>query len=399
MKHFSTSERLNRITESQTLEMSEKSKQLQAQGIDVIDLSVGQPDFPTPDHIKQAAIQAINNNFTGYTHVAGYPELRKAICEKLKKENNLNFEPDQIVVSNGAKQSITNVIMSIINPGDEVVVLSPYWVSYKEIVNLAFGNNVFVKAGIENNFKVTAQQIDQAITPKAKILLFSSPCNPSGAVYSKQELKEIADVIEKHKHIYVISDEIYEHINYVGKHESIGQFENIRERVIVVNGVSKAFAMTGWRIGYSASPRWIADACKKLQGQYTSNPCSISQKAAFAALTIDSTCVKDMLSAFHRRRDLVVKLLGEIPGVKSNIPEGAFYSLPDISSFFGKSFQGKVIKDAKDLSIFLLEHAHIALVSGCAFGAPECVRLSYALSDERIIESMLRLKNGLALLQ
>ncbi len=399
MKNKMLSDRLNRIADSQTLEMSEKSKDLAAAGVNIIDLSLGQPDFPTPAHIKKAAIEAIENNFTVYTQVQGYPELRHAICMKLKRENNLTYASDQIVVSTGAKQSLANIILSLVNPGDEVIIPTPYWVSYKELVNLANGVCVFVKAGIEHNFKVTAEQIEKAITPKTKLLLYSSPCNPSGAVYSYDELKAIAKVLERHPHVFIISDEIYEHLNYVGKHESIAQFDEIIDRVIIINGVSKAYAMTGWRIGYSASPKWLADASKKLQGQITSNPCSISQKATYTALLSGNECVDEMVVAFKRRRDLLVKLLSEIPHIKSNSPDGAFYCLPDTSYFYGKEFEGRKINNSYDLSIFLLEKAHIATVSGEAFGSPECIRLSYSLSDEQIVESMKRLKAALALLK
>jgi aspartate aminotransferase len=393
------SARLEALSPSETLAMSQKSNELKAQGIDVINLSVGEPDFNTPDHIKAAAKQAIDNNFSFYSPVPGYPDLRKAIVNKLKRENNLDYTAEQIVVSNGAKQSVCNVLLSIIGEGDEVIVPAPYWVSYVEMVKLAEGTNVVVTAGIEQDFKITPLQLEAAVTPKTKALILCSPSNPTGSVYSKDELKGLADVVAKYPNITIISDEIYEHINYAGKHESIAQFPEIKDRVVVVNGVSKAYAMTGWRIGFIAAPLWIAKACNKLQGQYTSGPSSISQKASVAAFDGDQTCVKEMCKAFLRRRDLIVELCREIPGVKINVPDGAFYVFPEVNSYFGKSAEGRTIKDAADLAMYLLETGHVATVGGAAFGAPECIRLSYATSDENIIEAVRRVKEALGKLK
>lgn len=393
------SERLASLSPSETLAMSQKSNELKAQGIDVINLSVGEPDFFTPDHIKEAAKKAIDANFSFYSPVPGYPDLRKAIVDKLKRENNLDFTADQIVVSNGAKQSVCNVLLSIIGQGDEVIVPAPYWVSYVEMVKLAEGTNVVVSAGIEQDFKITAAQLESAITPKTKALILCSPSNPTGSVYSKEELKALANVIAQHPNIIVIADEIYEHINYVGKHESIAQFDAIKDRVVVVNGVSKAYAMTGWRIGFIAAPLWIAKACNKLQGQYTSGPNSVAQKAAVAAFSGDQTCVEEMRKAFLRRRDLVVKLCKEIPGIKINIPEGAFYLFPEVSSYYGKKAGDRTINDAADLAMYLLEVGHVATVGGAAFGAPECLRFSYATSDENLVEAIKRIKEALAALK
>ena len=393
------SERLASLSPSETLAMSQKSNELKAQGIDVINLSVGEPDFFTPDHIKEAAKKAIDANFSFYSPVPGYPDLRKAIVDKLKRENNLDFTADQIVVSNGAKQSVCNVLLSVVGPGDEVIVPAPYWVSYVEMVKLAEGTNVVVSAGIEQDFKITASQLESVITPKTKALILCSPSNPTGSVYSKEELKGLADVIAKYPNIIVIADKIYEHINYVAKHESIAQFEAIKDRVVVVNGVSKAYAMTGWRIGFIAAPLWIAKACNKLQGQYTSGPNSVAQKAAAAAFSGDQTCVKEMRDAFLRRRDLVVKLCKEIPGIKVNVPEGAFYLFPEVSSYYGKKAGDRVIADAADLSMYLLEVGHVATVGGAAFGAPECLRFSYATSDENLVEAIKRIKEALAALK
>lgn len=393
------SDRLASLSPSETLAMSQKSNELKAQGIDVINLSVGEPDFFTPDHIKDAAKKAIDANFSFYSPVPGYPDLRKAIVDKLKRENNLDFTADQIVVSNGAKQSVCNVLLSIVGPGDEVIVPAPYWVSYVEMVKLAEGTNVVVSAGIEQDFKITASQLESVITPKTKALILCSPSNPTGSVYSKEELKALADVIAKHPNIIVIADEIYEHINYVGKHESIAQFEAIKDRVAVVNGVSKAYAMTGWRIGFVAAPLWIAKACNKLQGQYTSGPNSIAQKAATAAFNGDQTCVKEMRDAFLRRRDLVVGLCKEIPGIKVNVPEGAFYLFPEVSSYYGKKAGDRTIADGADLAMYLLEVGHVATVGGAAFGAPECIRFSYATSDENLVEAIKRIKEALAALK
>lgn len=388
--------RLAGLAPSETLAMSQKSNELKAMGFDVINMSVGEPDFFTPDHIKLAAKQAVDNNFSFYSPVPGYPALRKAIVEKLKKENGLDYTVDQIVCSNGAKQSVCNVLLSIISPGDEVIVPAPYWVSYVEMVKLAEGKNVIVSAGIEQDFKITAAQLEAAITPKTKALILCSPSNPTGSVYSKEELKALAAVLAKHPQVYILSDEIYEHINYLGKHESIAQFESVSERVIVINGVSKAYAMTGWRIGWIAAPQWIASACNKLQGQYTSGPCSVSQEAARAAYTGDQACVAEMRTAFERRKNLIVKLMREVPGFKVQEPKGAFYVFPDCSAYIGKSFKDKTITNATDLAMFLLEEAHVAAVGGVAFGAPNCLRFSYATSDENIVKAIDRIKVALA---
>ncbi|MDR0427344.1 MAG: pyridoxal phosphate-dependent aminotransferase [Dysgonamonadaceae bacterium] len=389
------SERLAALSPSETLAMSQKSNELKAQGIDVINLSVGEPDFFTPDFIKEAAKKAIDENFSFYSPVPGYPTLRKAIVEKLKKENNLVFTPEQIVCSNGAKQSVCNVLLSIIGPGDEVIIPAPYWVSYVEMVKLAEGKNVIVTAGIDQDFKITPAQLEAAITPKTKAIILCSPSNPTGSVYSKEELKGLADVLAEYPNIVIIADEIYEHINYVGKHESIAQFENVRERVVIINGVSKGYAMTGWRLGWIAAPQWIASACNKLQGQYTSGPSSIAQKAAEAAYNGPQECIEEMRIAFERRRDLMVQLASDISGFKVSKPQGAFYLFPDCSYYIGKSFNGKKMGNSADLAMFLLEEGHVAAVGGVAFGAPNCIRFSYATSDEQLIEAMNRVKETL----
>ncbi len=393
------SARLASLSPSETLAMSQKSNELKAQGFDVINLSVGEPDFNTPDHIKAAAKEAIDQNFSFYSPVPGYLSLRKAVCDKLKRENNLEFTPDQIVASNGAKQSVCNVLMCVVGPGDEVIVPTPAWVSYFEMVKLAEGKNVIVKAGIEQDFKITAEQLESVITPKTKAIILCSPSNPTGSVYSKEELKALADVLAKHPQIVIIADEIYEHINYVGKHESIAQFENVKDQVVIVNGVSKAYAMTGWRIGYIAAPLWIAKACNKLQGQYTSGASSIAQKASEAAYTGPQECIGQMRDAFARRRQLVINLAKEIPGFKVNEPDGAFYLFPDVSEILGKSHEGKVINSGADLAMFILEKGMVATVGGDSFGAPECLRFSYATSDEKLIEAMKRIKDTVALLK
>ncbi|WP_418893891.1 pyridoxal phosphate-dependent aminotransferase [Limibacterium fermenti] len=387
--------RLTSLSPSETFAMAQKSNELKARGIDVINLSVGEPDFNTPEHIKQAAQKAIDENYSFYSPVAGFPDLRKAICSKLKNENGLDYTPGQIVVSNGAKQSICNVILSIIDKGEEVIIPAPYWVSYPEMVKLAEGKPVFVKSGIENDFKITPEQLRQAITSKTKALILCSPSNPTGSVYSKEELQAFAEIVKTHPHLYVISDEIYEHINYVSRHESIAQFEDIRERVIVVNGVSKGYAMTGWRIGWIAAPQGIASACGLLQGQYTSGPSSISQKAATAAYTGDQGCVEEMRKAFERRKNLIVALLSDIPGLRVNNPTGAFYIFPECKSYLGKSYNGTTLQTASDLAMFLLEEAHVACVGGDAFGAPGYIRLSYATSDENITKAVKRIKEAL----
>ncbi|HCC86318.1 MAG TPA: aspartate aminotransferase, partial [Porphyromonadaceae bacterium] len=378
------SARLTALSPSETFAMAQKSNELKAQGIDVINMSVGEPDFNTPEHIKQAAKKAIDDNFSFYSPVAGFPDLKQAICNKLQKENGLTYSPAQIVVSGGAKQSICNVILSIVDKGDEVVIPAPYWVSYPEMVKLAEGTPVFIYAGITHDFKITPQQLEEAITPKTKALILCSPSNPTGSVYTHDELKALAAVVEKHPDLFVVADEIYEHINYIGQHQSIAQFDTIRDRVVVVNGVSKGYAMTGWRIGWIAAPQWIASACSMLQGQYTSGPSSISQKASVAAYTGDQSCVAEMRAAFERRRNLIVRLLNEIPGLQVNNPMGAFYIFPECSSYLGKRWNGRTIKSATDLAMYLLEEGHVACVGGDAFGAPGCIRISYATSDENI---------------
>ena len=393
------SERLNRLSPSATLAMSQKSNELKAQGVNVINLSVGEPDFNTPAHIKEAAKEAIDNNFSRYSPVPGYPELRNAIVAKLKNENGLDYTAAQISCANGAKQSVCNAIMVLVDKGDEVIVPAPYWVSYPEMVKMADGTPVIIPAGIEQDFKITPAQLEAAITPKTKALILCSPSNPTGSVYSKEELAALAEVLAKHPQVIIIADEIYEHINYVGKHESIAQFENVREQVVIVNGVSKAYAMTGWRIGFVAGPEWIIKAINKLQGQYTSGPCSVSQKAAEAAYTGTQAPVEEMRQAFERRRDLIVKLAKEIPGLEVNQPQGAFYLFPKCDSFYGKSAGNRTINDADDLAMYLLEVGHVACVGGTSFGAPECIRMSYATSDENIVEAMRRIKEALAQLK
>ena len=393
------SERLNRLSPSATLAMSQKSNELKAQGVNVINMSVGEPDFDTPTHIKEAAKQAVDNNFSRYSPVPGYPELRNAIVAKLKNENGLEYTAAQISCANGAKQSVCNVIMVLVNKDDEVIVPAPYWVSYPEMVKMADGTPVIIPAGIEQDFKITPAQLEAAITPKTKALILCSPSNPTGSVYSKEELEALAEILAKHPQVIIIADEIYEHINYVGKHESIAQFENVRNQVVIVNGVSKAYAMTGWRIGFVAGPEWIVKAINKLQGQYTSGPCSVSQKAAEAAYTGTQAPVEEMRQAFERRRDLIVKLAKEIPGLEVNQPQGAFYLFPKCDSFYGKSAGSHTIKDADDLAMYLLEVGHVACVGGTSFGAPECIRMSYATSDENIIEAMRRIKEALAALK
>ena len=395
----SVSSRLMALSESETLVMSQKSAELKAQGVDVINLSVGEPDFATPNHIKEAAKAAIDNDFTFYTPVPGILDLRKAICKKLDRENGLSYMPSQIVCSNGAKQSICNVVLALVNGGDEVIVPAPYWVSYPEMVKLAEGVPVIVSAGIEQDFKLTGQQLEEAITERTKAVIICSPSNPTGSVYSRSELRELAGVLARHKHVYVISDEIYEHINYVGRHESIAQFEELRDRVIIVNGVSKCYAMTGWRSGWMAAPEWIAKACNKLQGQYTSGPGSISQKAAQAAYEGAQDEVEVMRQAFERRKKLTLGLLREIDGLEVNDPQGAFYLFPKCSWFYGKGYNGRVIEDSADLAIYLLEEAHVACVAGGAFGAPDNIRLSYATSDENLVEAVKRIKEALEKLQ
>lgn len=393
------SERIQSLSQSQTLAMSQKSNELKAQGVDVINLSVGEPDFHTPDHIKEAAKRAVDENFTFYTPVPGYMSLRKAVAEKLKRENGLDFAPEQIVVSGGAKQALCNVILSTINPGDEVIIPTPAWVSYVEMVKLAEGVNVLVPADITQNFKITPAQLEAAITDKTRMVLICSPSNPTGSVYTKEELQGLVDVIAKYPNILVLADEIYEHINFTGSFTSLGSFKEIADRVVIINGVSKAYAMTGWRIGYCAAPLAIAKACTKLQGQYTSGSSSIAQKAAEAAYTGSQDCVAQMCAAFKRRRDLVVSLAREIPGVKVNEPQGAFYLFPEVSSFLGKKYGDKVISTSGELAMFLLEVGHVATVDGAAFCLPGYIRLSYATSDDNIREAMRRIKETLALLK
>ena len=390
------SDRLQRLAPSATLAMSQKSSEMKAQGIDVINMSVGEPDFNTPDHIKQAAKLAIDENYSRYSPVPGYPDLRQAIARKLERENQLHYTPAEILVSNGAKQSVCNTVMAMVNPGDEVIIPAPYWVSYPQMVLLAGGKPVIVEAGFDQNFKMTPQQLESAITPKTRLIILCSPSNPTGSVYNKQELQALAQVILSHDNLFVLADEIYEHINYVGHHESIAQFEGMKERSIIVNGVSKAYAMTGWRIGYIAAPEWIVKGCNKLQGQYTSGPCSVSQKAAEFAYTSSQECVEQMRQAFERRRDLIVKLAKDIPGLEVNVPDGAFYLFPKCSSFYGKKDGDKVIANSTDLALYLLEKGHVATVGGDAFGDPECFRMSYATSDENIVEAMRRIKETLA---
>lgn len=393
------SNRLNRLAPSQTLAMSQKSGEMKAQGIDVINMSVGEPDFNTPDHIKEAAKKAVDENFSRYSPVPGYMDLRKAIVAKLKNENNLDYATSEILVSSGAKQSVCNTVMALVNDGEEVIIPAPYWVSYPQMVKLAGGTPVIVNAGFEQNFKMTPEQLEAAITSKTRMLILCSPSNPTGSVYTKDELEALAEVIKRHDDLFVLADEIYEHINYVGKHESIAQFPGMKERTIIVNGVSKAYAMTGWRIGFVAAPEWIVKGCNKLQGQYTSGPCSVSQKAAEAAYTTSQECVETMRKAFERRRDLIVELAKEIPGLEVNCPQGAFYLFPKCSGFYGKSYEGKTINNSTDLAMFLLEEGHVATVGGDAFGDPECFRMSYATSDDNIREAMRRIKETLAKLK
>lgn len=393
------SDRINNLTESATLAMSRKSRELAQQGIDVINLSLGEPDFNTPEFIKEAAKQAIDENFTKYTPVNGYLDLREAISKKFKRDNNLDYSPDQIIVSTGAKQSIANVVMSMVNPGDEVIIPTPFWVSYEEMVKLAEGKCVFISTGIESDFKITPAQLRKVITKKSKLMIFSTPCNPTGSVYSMEELHQIALIMEEFPNLYVIADEIYEYINFKGKHASLASFSNIKERVITVNGVSKGYAMTGWRIGYIGASKMVAEACNKMQGQITSGTCGIAQKAAKAAILADPKVTLEMKEAFLKRRNLVLDLLAGIPGIQCNKPEGAFYVFPVVSSYFGKSYQGKKINNAGELTLFLLETGRVALVTGEAFGADDCIRISYAAGEATLVEAIKRIKEALALLQ
>lgn len=394
MNHL-LSDRINSLAVSQTLEMAAKVRELKAEGKDIISLSLGEPDFNTPDFIKEAAIKAIHENYSSYTPVDGYLELRQAISEKFKRDNGLSYKPTQIVVSTGAKQSLFNVAQVLLNPGDECILPAPYWVSYFEIIKMSDGVPVVVPTSVDSNFKITPQQLEQAITPKTKMVMFSSPCNPSGSVYSKEELTLLAEVLKKHPNIFVVSDEIYEHINFTGNFCSIASIDGMYDRTITVNGVSKAFAMTGWRIGYIGAPEFIAKACTKMQGQITSGANSIAQRATIAALLAEPKEIDYMVQKFHKRRDLVTELLQDIPNLKTTIPEGAFYAFPDVSWYFGKTLRGKLIKDSEDLAMYLLEEAFVATVTGSAFGNPNCIRLSYATSEEELTEALRRIKKAL----
>ena len=394
------SNRLNRLATSATLAMSQKSAEMKAQGIDVINLSVGEPDFNTPDNIKAAAKQAVDDNWSRYSPVPGYADLRRAIVAKLKNENHLDYTVNEILVSNGAKQCVCNAIMALVDDGEEVIIPAPYWVSYPQMALLAGGKPVIVPAGFEQNFKITPEQLEAAITPQTRMLILCSPSNPTGSVYSRDELQALAEVILRHDDLYVLADEIYEHIIYIGHHESISQFPGMKERTIVINGVSKAYAMTGWRIGFMAAPEWIVKGCNKLQGQYTSGPCSVSQKAAEAAYTLSQDCVEQMRKAFERRRDLIVELASQIPGLEVNRPDGAFYLFPKCNSFYGKRYVSGdsvvTINNSNDLAMYLLTEAHVATVGGDAFGDPDCFRMSYATSDENIREALRRIAQALA---
>lgn len=390
------SDRLLSMEESATIAMSRKSRELKASGKDVISLSLGEPDFNTPEFIKEAAKEAMENNFTKYMPVPGYEDLRESISHKFKRDNNLHYSKDQIVVSTGAKQSIANVVLTLINPGDEVIIPAPYWVSYIEIVKVSGGVPVIVNAGIEKDFKISGEDLSRAITSKTKLIIFSTPCNPTGSVYSKPELRNIADVLKENSSIVALCDEIYEHINFEGKHESLAQFEDIYNQVVTVNGVSKAWAMTGWRLGYIGAPKEIADACTKVQGQFTSGTCSISQKAAIAAMNANPDILNDMISAFRNRRSLVLDALNDIPGIKTNNPGGAFYIFPDCSFYFGKTYGNTTINNSNDLCMYLLDEVGVALVCGDAFGDPNCFRISYAASEETLSEAMRRIKVALS---
>ena len=393
------SNRILEMAESETLAMTAKARELKAQGRDVISLSIGEPDFNTPDRVKVAAKKAIDDNFTHYPPVPGYPDLREAVCQKFKRDNGLDFKPEQIVVSTGAKQSIYQLAQVLINPGDEAIIPTPFWVSYKEIVRVAGGKCVFVKTSIDNDFKVTPEQLEAAITPKTKLIMFSSPSNPTGMLYTKEELRGIADVVARHPNVFVMADEIYEHINFVGKHESIAQFDDVKDRVITVNGVAKGFAMTGWRIGFIAAPLVIAKACTKLQGQITSATCSIAQKATVEAMLMDPTTSEDIINmreTFRKRRDMVFQMLSAIPGLKVRMPQGAFYFFPDVSAYYGKSFNGNEIKNSTDMAFYLLNEANVATVMGSAFGDDACIRLSYATSEDLLREALRRIAEALA---
>lgn len=393
------SARLNRLAPSATLAMSQRSNELKASGVDVVNLSVGEPDFNTPDHIKEAAKKAIDENYSRYSPVPGYPVLREAIVEKLKRENNLEYKSSQIICSNGAKQSVCNVVMSLVGEGDEVIVPAPYWVSYTQMVKLADGVPVTAATGLEQNFKMSPEQLEKAITPQTRALILCSPSNPTGSIYSYEELEALAEVLKKHERVMVISDEIYEHINYTGKHASMAQVPGMKERTVIINGVSKAYAMTGWRIGFAAGEEWVIKACNKLQGQYTSGPCSVSQMAAAAAFAGPQECVETMRRAFERRKNLIVSLAREIPGLEVNDPEGAFYLFPKCSSYFGKKDGDTVIKDSNDMALYLLDKGHVATVSGDAFGAPGYFRMSYATDEDSIRKAMKRIAEALAKLK
>lgn len=394
------SDRILNMGESATLKMAQLARELTAKGHQIISLSLGEPDFDTPDHIKRAAVKALNDGYTKYTPVAGLLELRQAICTKLQRDNNLNFLPSQIVVSNGAKQSIANLSMSLLQEGDEAIILSPYWVSYKEIIELSGAKCVFVKGSIEQDFKASAEQIKNAITSNTKLLIFSSPCNPTGSVFTREELHSIANVVSQHPNISIVSDEIYEYINFSGHaHISIAEFECVKDRTVIVNGFSKGFAMTGWRLGYIAAPQWIADACVKIQGQFTSGAASFSQKAATEALLGDMKPTIEMTVAFNKRKELFVKLLQEIPGFKVNYPNGAFYVFPDISYYFNKSNGKIIIKNADNFADYILYNAHVAIVSGEAFGDSDCVRLSYSLGEDDLTEAVRRIKEAVSKLK
>lgn len=398
MTHLS--DRINKISESQTIAMARKSRELKANGIDIISLSLGEPDFNTPDVIKEAAKKAIDDNFSYYTHVSGYLELREAICKKFKRDNGLDYSPDEIVVSTGAKQSIANAVLCIVNPGDEVIIPAPFWVSYLEILKLAEGKPVMIDTTIESDFKMSPEQLEKSITSKTRLIMLSTPCNPTGSVYNREELKALAQVIIKYPELYIISDEIYEHINFIGGHQSFAQFDFIKERVITINGVSKGFAMTGWRGGIMAAPKWIAQACDKIQGQFTSATSSITQKAMHKAMELDfDTYIKPMRDAFLKRRDLVLRLMSEIPGLKTNVPQGAFYVYPEVSYYFGKKYKDYLILNATDLTLYLLDEGHLALVPGAAFGEDRYIRFSYATNEENLIEALKRMKDALSKLK
>ncbi|MBR4296980.1 MAG: pyridoxal phosphate-dependent aminotransferase [Bacteroidaceae bacterium] len=390
---------LNRLAPSATLAMSQKSAELKAQGLDIINLSVGEPDFNTPDHIKEAAKKAVDDNFSRYSPVPGYPALREAICAKLKNENGLDYTPAQISCSNGAKQCVCNAVMALAGKGDEVIIPAPYWVSYPQMVLLADATPIYIEAGIEQDFKITPAQLEAAITPATRAIILCSPSNPTGSVYTQEELEGLAEVLRRHERVIVISDEIYEHINYIGAHASIASCEGMKERTVIINGVSKAYAMTGWRIGFLAGPDWIVKACNKLQGQYTSGPCSVSQVAATEAFAGPQDCVEEMRQAFERRKKLIVELTKEIPGLEVNNPTGAFYLFPKCSSYFGKTDGTHVINNSMDFAMYLLEVGQVATVGGDAFGSPECFRMSYATSDENIVEAIRRIKEALAKLK